>query len=109
MCHDSPEEWSPEVAHELIYGSIEFAARYEFQPSPDFKKHMADLVLAPPDAYPRNNKIKFGRKGKPFYIAGPYDDAQRVHQILDTLNRTAGEGKFDYLVSSERYGPSNLK
>jgi hypothetical protein len=109
MCHDSPEECSPEVAHELIYGSIEFATRYGFQPSPDFKKQMADLVLAPLDAYPRNKKIKFGRKGKPFYIAGPYDDAQRVYQILDTLIRTAGEGKFDYLVSSERYESSNLK
>lgn len=58
-----------------------------------------------------NDKVIFcfGRKGKPFYIAGPYDDAQRVHQILDTLIRTAGEGKFDYLVTSERFAPTNLK
>lgn len=74
ICNGSPEECSPEFAHELIYGAIEFAARYGFQPHPDFTKQMADLVLAPPDAYPRKNKIKFGRKGKPFYIAGPYDD-----------------------------------
>jgi hypothetical protein len=109
MCNELPEECSPEFAHELIYGTIEYAARYGFQPHPNFTKQMADLVLAPPNAYPRKNMIKFGRKGKPFYIAGPYDDAQKVHQILDKLIRTAGEGKFDCLVSSGQFGPPDLK
>jgi len=109
MCVESPEECSPEFAHELIYGAIEFAARYGFQPSPDFKKQMADLVLAPPDAYPRKNKIKFGRKGKPFFVSGPYDDERKIRRIIDTLISTAGEGKFDYLVSVSPVEPPDLE
>ena len=109
MCVESPEECSPEFAHELIYGAIEFAARYGFQPHPDFTKQMADLVLAPPDAYPRKNKIKFGRKGKPFFVSGPYDDEQKIRRIIDTLISTAGEGKFDYLVSASPFEPPDLE
>ncbi len=97
------------VRSELIYGAIEFAARYGFQPHPDFTRQMADLFLAPSDSYPRDHKIEFGRKGKPFYIAGPYDDEQKIRRIIDTLMSTTGEGKFDYLVSAGPFEPPDLE
>ena len=94
----NPAPCSVEFAHELIYGAIEYAEKLGFQPHPDFKNQKADLVLDPPDEHPRENNIEFGKDGKPFFVAGPYDDAFRVKHIISTLQRTCGEGNFDYLV-----------
>lgn len=94
----NPAPCSVDFAHELIYGAIEYAEKLGFQPHADFKNQKADLVLDPPDAHPRKNKIEFGKDGKPLFVAGPYDDAFRVKHIISTLQRTCGEGNFDYLV-----------
>jgi hypothetical protein len=98
MCGETPLECTPEFAHQLIYGAIEFAAKYGFQPHRDFTRQMADRVLDPPETYPRKKKIEFGKKGKPLYIAGPNDDKNKIRNIIDTLTRTAGAGKFDYII-----------
>jgi len=82
----------------MIYGSIEYAKRYELDPHPDFTQELADQILDPPDAHPRQGNIPFGRAGKPFYVAGPYDDYKKIDRILKALMRTAGEGNFDYMV-----------
>lgn len=98
MCHGVPQEVSAEFAHELIYGAIEYAEKYGFNPHPDFTRELADHVLDAPDAHPRNSKIEFGKDGKPLFIAGPYDNEYKVNQVMNTLMRTAGEGNFDYLI-----------
>ena len=95
-----PVQISPALAHEIIYGAIEYAARFGFQPHRDFGA--AQLILDPPDAHPRTGKVEFGRDGKPFYVAGPYDD---VSAILDKLARTAGEGNFHYFLPIEGSTP----
>jgi hypothetical protein len=98
MCAFKPEKCSPELAHEVIYGAMEYAERYGFHPHPDFTAQMADLVLDPPDAHPRLDNVAFGKDGKPFYISGPYDNEYTRQNIFNTLMRTAGEGNFDYIV-----------
>jgi hypothetical protein len=40
-------------------------------------------------------QLTFGREGKPFYVAGPRDNVQR---ILRQLEKTAGPGNFDYIA-----------
>lgn len=102
MCIGAPEECSVELAHEIIYGGLEYAQRYGFQPHPDFTAQLCDLVLDTPELHARTNKVKFGKKGKPFFVAGPNDDEQRIKSVMVTLMKTAGEGKFDYLVT---FGP----
>ncbi len=94
----NPKPCSIDFAHELVYGALEYAEKLGFHPHPDFKNQKADLVLDPPDAHPRKDKIKFGKDGKPFFIAGPYDDAFRINHIINTLIRTCGEGNFHYLA-----------
>jgi hypothetical protein len=89
----SAEPCEVDYAHQLIYGSIEYARRYGFEPHPDFKQ--AGLVLDPPDAHPRRHYIEFGREGKPFFVSGPND---KPRWVINTLMRTAGEGNFDYLI-----------
>jgi hypothetical protein len=89
---------SPALAHELIYGAIEYAAQFGFKPQRDFRD--SQWILDPPDKYPRSGTIEFGKDGKPFFISGPHDN---VDKIIRQLTRTAGEGNFDYLAM---IGPS---
>jgi hypothetical protein len=98
MCQGEPEKISVELAHEIAYGALEYAEKLGFEPHPDFHRLQADLVLDPPDAHPRKNQVAFGKNGKPFYIAGPYDDKYKVMAVLNTLRRTVGEGNFDVLT-----------
>jgi len=105
ICNGEPEPCSVEFAHEMIYGSLEYAKRYELDPHPDFTRELADQILDPPDAHPRQGNISFGRDGKPFYVAGPYDDDKKINRIIGALMRTAGEGNFDYIVG---VGDSNF-
>jgi hypothetical protein len=98
MQGERAEPISPDLAYELIYGGIEYAARWGFKPHPDFD--LAQCVLDPPELHPRRGQITFGKDGKPFYIDGPDDDPQA---IIAQLNRTAGPGNYDYMV---HIGPS---
>ena len=98
LCANEPEPCSVELAHEVIYGALEYAAALGFEPAPEFRQELADLVLDPPDAHPRSGQVVFGHKGKPLYVAGPYDNEARTSQVIATLKRTCGEGNYDYLL-----------
>ena len=84
---------SPALAHEIIYGSIDYAAQFGFRPHSDFG--LSRQVLDPEDHHPRTGAVGFGYGGKPLYVSGPDDN---VEAILRQLARTAGEGNFDYVV-----------
>jgi hypothetical protein len=99
ICSGAPQSCSVELAHEIVYGALEFAERYGFGPHPDFKRQYADQVLDPPEAHPRIGKVKFGREGKPLFVSGPYDDERKSRQVIAILERTAGTGNYDYLIS----------
>ena len=88
-----PVPISPALAHEIIYGGIEYAARFGFRPQRDFKD--SQYILDLPDQHPRSGTVEFGKDGKPFYIQGPYDN---VDAIIRQLKRTAGEGNYHFLV-----------
>ena len=47
------------------------------------------------DKYCLGVKDTFGKDGKPFFIAGPHDNAAR---ILRQLEKTAGPGNYHYLA-----------
>jgi hypothetical protein len=99
LCAQAPIVCSVELAHELIYGALEYAEKLGFQPHADFYNQKADLMLDPPDAHPRTNNVLFGKDGKPLYISGPYDNEMKSKSVINTLMRTCGPGNFDYLVS----------
>lgn len=99
FCAGAPLSCSVELAHELIYGALEYAKKLGFEPHPDFYKQKADLMLDPPDSHPRKNNVSFGKDGKPLYISGPYDSEMKSRSVVNTLMRTCGPGNFDYLLS----------
>lgn len=80
------------LAHAIIYGGIEYASRFGFSSQEDFK--LSKYVLEEKDSVQPLEEIEFGKGGRPFFIAGPNGDAAR---IMRQLERTAGEGNFDYL------------
>ena len=63
-----------------------FAAGLGFEPHPDFAAARGHLgELEEPCA------ITFGRRGRPLYVQGIYDDPMAV---VHTLQRTVGNGGF---------------
>lgn len=80
-----------ELARHLVFGAVEYARRLGFEPAPDFAP-VADHLgpLSGPSA------IRFGCDGKPMFNQGPYDDADRIMQVLE---ESVGMDNFDFLVA----------
>lgn len=81
---------------EIIFGAIDYARGLGFEPHLDFK--LASQILGR-EELTHHRDIRFGGpNGKPLYIAGPDDDAQRV---LQKLRARLGEDGFEYIVPAE--------
>jgi hypothetical protein len=96
LCSEEPEQCEVSLAHELIYGSIEYARKFGFEPHPDYAR--ASLLLDPPEKHPRKHRVTFGKDGKPLFVAGPYDNPEKIYS---KLMQTAGEDNFDFLIGIE--------
>jgi hypothetical protein len=79
--------------HNLIYGAIDYAEELGFSPNKDFKitEHLLDSDLIDDGI----DEMEFGKDGKPFFVAGPYDN---IHHIMGLLERNAGTGNFNFLL-----------
>jgi hypothetical protein len=89
--YDAPPLVAPvELARHLVFGAIAYARDLGFEPAPDFGACARHL-----GPWEGPGAIGFGRNGKPFFMAGPYDNAASV---VKTLERSAGQGNFDFLV-----------
>ncbi|MDH7484925.1 MAG: hypothetical protein QHJ81_01465 [Anaerolineae bacterium] len=78
----------------IIREGIAYAHRLGFKPDPDYRDAMIVLGEANPDACDVPIPLG-GRDGKPFYIAGPYDNVPR---IMAKLEKAFGPNGFTYLV-----------
>lgn len=78
----------------VIQEAVAYAQSLGFAPHPDTRRGMDFLAGAQPDAC--DTPIPLGNgTGKPFFVAGPYDNARA---IIATLERAVGPGGYDYLV-----------
>lgn len=87
--HDTIIEIDVPFTHNLIYGAIDYSTELGFKPHKDFA--IAEFLLDPDLINDGIDEIEFGKDGKPFYVAGPYDNTK---QILGILNRSVGEGNY---------------
>jgi hypothetical protein len=78
----------------IVREGIAYARQLGFSPDPDYREAMLVVGDADPDAS-RIDVPVGGKDGKPFYMAGPYDD---VSAIMDKLMQTFGPDGFHYLV-----------
>jgi hypothetical protein len=92
---EKPAQCDPELAHQMIYAAIDYAAQFGFQPHSDFTS--TQNLLMPRGELAEPYKLTFGKNGKPFFISGPNDNALR---IVKQLEKTAGPGNFDYVAMS---------
>lgn len=86
------EKIEPNYCFNLIYGAIEYAEDLGFQPNKDFE--VTEYILDDVESI-EYEEIEFGKNGKPYYVAGPYDDVKRIQSIL---NRSVGEGNYEILL-----------
>lgn len=82
-----------DLAHQIIYGAIDFARELGFEPQKDFK--LSSYILEEPSEIHSSAHLEFGKDGKPFYIAGPDDNAEH---IIGKLSMKIGDGKFNFTV-----------
>lgn len=80
-----------EMARQLVAGAVEYARGLGFEPHPDYAgtaEHLGDALT--------RCDVEFGRDGMPFFVEGPYDDAQ---EIMRTLDASVGPGNYHFLRS----------
>jgi hypothetical protein len=80
----------------IIREGIAYAAQLGFRPHRDY--HLAKWVLGDADPDACEDSIPLGRDGKPFFVAGPFDD---VPKIMAKLERAVGSDGFHYLIHLE--------
>ncbi len=83
-------------AHNIIYGAIDYAEELGFQPDKHFK--ITEYLLNPDLIDDEIDEIEFGRDGKPFFIAGPDDN---INRIISILERSVGKGNFDIMIPNQ--------
>lgn len=82
------------LAAKIVRDAIAYARQFGFQPNRDTGQAMLVLGHAEPDRC--TVKIPLGGEdGKPFFFAGPYDDADR---IMARLTKAVGPGGFHYVL-----------
>jgi hypothetical protein len=83
-----------DLAHQIVYGGIDYAAQFGFEPDPDFE--FSEPVLEERGALPPC-EVTFGKDGKPLFVAGPRDDTEAVlRQLEKTIG--LGEGKAHFIA-----------
>ncbi|WP_339135018.1 MAG: hypothetical protein WGN25_16850 [Candidatus Electrothrix sp. GW3-4] len=86
----------PTCARKLIEKAGEYAANLGFSPHKDYreaKKIFGDIESA---ACPRS--FEFGKNGKPFYMAGPYDKPSFVKNVVNKLAKKCGPDEYHYVA-----------
>ncbi|MCD6172071.1 MAG: hypothetical protein J7J36_06655 [Thermoplasmata archaeon] len=93
---EEPIDCDISMAHQIIYGAIEYAHKLGFNPHKDFRitKH----ILKDKNNLKMDADIEFGKNGKPLYIAGPNDD---IEAILKKLGEKLGEENFYYIYEKK--------
>ena len=87
------EQVLPAYFHNLVYGAIDFAAELGFRLPKDF--YLTEYLLDEKLIDDGIDEIEMGWDGKPMFIQGPFDNAQK---ILSTLNQSVGPKGYEYVI-----------
>jgi hypothetical protein len=84
----------PARARKLVRDAADFGAANGFPPPADF----AEFERIFGDVAPSEETFTFGRDGKPYYVAGPYESAQRSEYVRKMLEQRFGPGGFHFTI-----------
>lgn len=87
---------SVEIAHQIIYGAVDYAADLGLNAHKDFL--LSRNVLEKREDVPPNDDLEFGKNGKPLYVSGAHDHAGR---ILKRLESKLGKDGFNFIDKAE--------
>lgn len=85
---------SLDLAAKVVHEAIGYARGLGFAPHKDSRKALRLLRGAQPELVAEVVPLGDG-SGKPYFVAGPYDNAVWV---LRKLDRAVGQGNYDYIV-----------
>jgi len=88
--------YSAESTRHLVESAVDYAAQFGLAPHSDY--HKAKLIFRGIDANDSADEFEYGKDGKPYFVAGPYDSPERCARILAALTEHCGEDGFDYLM-----------
>ena len=91
----------PSYAKKLLAGAEKYAKQYGLPPHKDYAKTYK--IFHDVDAEACAESFTYGREGKPFYIAGPNDDATKQKKIMAQLTKTAGKGNFNFILPAKAF------
>ncbi len=83
-----------ECAAKIVQEAIAYAKKLGFRPHKDIKYALPVMGETHPEQCDTAVPLG-GPKGKPLFIAGPYDNPERIMRILD---RKAGPGNYDFFM-----------
>ncbi len=86
----------PECARKLIEGAVQYAADLGLPPHPDYG--VARHIFGNIDAGLCAEEFRFGKNGKPLFMAGPFDDPTVCPLVLNSLEEHCGPGGYHYLL-----------
>lgn len=87
-------------ARRLVEDAVEFAARYDLKPHPDYRT--AKLIFGDIDASAGQQLVEMGRDGKAFYVSGPFESERDSMEILRKLGAVGGQDGFHHMTKVSR-------
>ena len=94
--HGPYVELKPPCIRKLVEGAVQYAADLGLSPHEDYRT--ARLIFGDIDAGACTEEYEYGKDGKPFFIAGPYDDEARCNAVYRALENRLGPDAFHFLM-----------
>jgi yecA family protein len=89
----------PACARKLVEGAVAYTEALGFAPHRDYKK--ARRVFGSVTSRDCPETFTYGKNGKPFFVAGPNDDEERIDRVVRVLTAKLGKDGFHYLLPNE--------
>jgi hypothetical protein len=90
------EPMDPAAARKFVEGAVTYAEKLGLPPHADYQK--AKHIFGSIDASACTETFEYGKDGKPYFFAGPYDTPERCRRILAALERHCGPGGYHFTM-----------
>ncbi len=86
----------PECARKLVEGAVQYALDMELPPHADYR--VARRIFGDINAAACTEEFTYGKNGKPFFVAGPYDNHAKCQRVIRLMEKHCGPGGSHYLM-----------
>ena len=91
-----PTAIAADLAHEIVWGAVEYAETLGLRPPSAFRQ--SQRILDAPDALARSGVVQFGYQGRPAYVPASQDNqAAIITRLIDSV----GLGNFYYIPQGD--------